>query len=572
MTEIINDEGKFVSLSYESYLSDAINSFKEIKSVENMIYSEESTFASKLSVIKNQYRSMSTEDDKSKMFDKFKATIKQWFIKIWEFLCTIFSKIQEIVLSLIKSLIIFIQKKRIQSHNIIKLIEDKGLVGFNAANNDIINKMFEKNPKIKTYQTSSTVRLSAYNIHDLIESPTLEGFIKSNIILKNPNSIFSTDSLTKYFNTELFNEDESENKKLDILANAVDEMYGDAILANEVDPKHKNNFLKRLCANHIANRDITGLAHFLTYHCEKPIPCEVPLSFFFESDANGLQSNISNLKILFRQYYEDTKKIIGPNGYIQILQDTLKKYKEQVKADNDNIKAMQKMVIEKLNSIGTDTEKDEKIQNRIKRFTAIVMKVKNVKSHFVRLRQTVILDLITLYSIENNAWYMITGKAGLLTDDTGFKNSDELSEDSDPIINIDSSESFDEKKIESSEVYVNGFYHTYKNTEDFVKSDKFKSRLSKLKEKVNKKGFKFATKHECETLPKAFFQKLFRGTVGKELFTKWYEIDGIRFAAIVTIEYNYGIEIGRWTKLYAMIKKPNNKLTSILYAQAKIEE
>ena len=40
MTEIINDEGKFVSLSYESYLSDAINSFKEIKSVENMIYSE----------------------------------------------------------------------------------------------------------------------------------------------------------------------------------------------------------------------------------------------------------------------------------------------------------------------------------------------------------------------------------------------------------------------------------------------------------------------------------------------------------------------------------------------------
>ena len=65
---------------------------------------------------------------------------------------------------------------------------------------------------------------------------------------------------------------------------------------------------------------------------------------------------------------------------------------------------------------------------------------------------------------------------------------------------------------------------------------------------------------------------MFRGTVGKELFTKWYEIDGIRFAAIVTIEYNYGIEIGRWTKLYAMIKKPNNKLTSIHYAQAKVDK
>ena len=72
--------------------------------------------------------------------------------------------------------------------------------------------------------------------------------------------------------------------------------------------------------------------------------------------------------------------LIDGIGYIQILQDTLKKYKDQAKADNDNIKAMQKLVIEKLNSIGDKDPNGEKVQNRLKRFTSIVMKVKNVKS------------------------------------------------------------------------------------------------------------------------------------------------------------------------------------------------
>ena len=439
MREIINDEGKFVSLSYESYLSDAINSFKDIKSIENMITSEEETFGSKISVIKNQYKTMSTEDDKTSMIVKFKTTIKTWFMKIWEFLCTIFSRIQEIVISLIKSLIIFIQKKRMQSHNIIKMIEDKGLVGYNANNNDIITKMFEKNPVIKTYEFpgGSPNKLTATGIYNLIRNPELKEFITSSIILKNPNSIFSTESLTKYFTKELFNENDSENKKLDTLSFAVDEMYGQAILANEVDPRHKGyNFLVQKYKHLIVNRDITALAHSIVYGSEKPTYKEIALSDFFEVQTSDIKQNVNNLKGLFHQYYENTKMLIDGNGYIQILQDTLKKYKDQAKADNDNIKAMQKLVIEKLNSIGDKDPNGEKVQNRLKRFTSIVMKVKNVKSHFIRLRQTVILDLITLFSVENNAWYMITGKGGLLTDDVGFKDSNELAENDDPIIDI----------------------------------------------------------------------------------------------------------------------------------------
>ena len=119
---------------------------------------------------------------------------------------------------------------------------------------------------------------------------------------------------------------------------------------------------------------------------------------------------------------------------------------------------------------------------------------------------------------------------------------------------------------------LGGVIKSYKNISDFIKSELFKSKLSKLKEYVNKKGFKFATKSECESLPKTFFHKIFHGTVGDDKFTKWFDVNGIRFAAVVVIYYNYGIEIDRTAEIYAMIKKPNNKITSIKYAQTHVNK
>ena len=50
------------------------------------------------------------------------------------------------------------------------------------------------------------------------------------------------------------------------------------------------------------------------------------------------------------------------------------------------------------------------------------------------MRQTVILDIITLFDIENQAWYKITGKGGLLKDSFGFK--DDAKFDNEPIISL----------------------------------------------------------------------------------------------------------------------------------------
>lgn len=442
-------ENKFVSLSYESYLEDVINSFKSIKESNTKILSITSKFDDKLVFIKKQYNQLSLEDGnddkKNEVKIKFGDAIKNWFIRVWTFLCDIFSKVYEIIVSLIKSLIIFIQKKKLQAHSVIQLIEKKGLTGFNVENNDIIRQILKNNVKVKflDYKTSNP-NVAKFRMGDLnfnfinarLTDMDLRTFINNSIILKNPNSIFSTDTLQKYLKTDILKNDVSEDRKLSILENSVDQLYGEAIFANEVDPGHRNtsNPLLTKYKDLIAAKDVTRIAHNIVFGMDKPNFIDIPLINFFGLKAGAYDINVESLKDAFHQYYEDTQLVIGDKGYIHILEETLKKYKEQAKSDHANIKEMQKIVLNYLNTIGSKDENGEKIQYRCRRFTNIVLKVKNIKTHFIRLRQTVILDIITLFDIENQAWYKITGKGGLLKDSLGFKDGAEL--DNEPIISL----------------------------------------------------------------------------------------------------------------------------------------
>jgi hypothetical protein len=441
-------ENKFVSLSYESYLDDVLKSFKSIKQTDNQILSMTTKFEDKLSLMKKQYHQLSLEDGtetkKNEVKIKFGDSIKNWFIRVWTFLCDIFTKIYEIIVSLIKSLIIFIQKKKLQAHSIIKLIEKKGLTGFNVENNDIIKQMLKSNAKIKFLDYKTDVNQAKFRMGGLyynyinarLTDNDLKTFINNSIILKNPNSIFSTDTLQKYIKTDILKNDISEDNKLSTLENSVDQLYGEAIFANEVDPVHRNmtNPLIAKYKDLIASKDITKLAHNIVFGMDKPNFIDMPIIEFFGLKAGAYDINVESLKDAFHQYYEDTQLVISDNGYIHILEETLKKYKEQAKKDHANIKEMQKTVLNYLNTIGSKGENGEKIQYRCKRFTNIVLKVKNIKTHFIRLRQTVILDIITLFDIENQAWYKITGKGGLLKDSFGFK--DDAKFDNEPIISL----------------------------------------------------------------------------------------------------------------------------------------
>jgi hypothetical protein len=144
----------------------------------------------------------------------------------------------------------------------------------------------------------------------------------------------------------------------------------------------------------------------------KPVFKSIPLIEYFGCDQTN---NEKVFKKAWTDYINDTKLVLDPNGYISTIEETLKRYKDIASNDSKNIKIMKDFITKQLNTIGTgETEADQKAQHKIKRFTKLIIGVKNVKNHFIRLRQTVILDLITLYSIENRAWYLASGKKELI--------------------------------------------------------------------------------------------------------------------------------------------------------------
>jgi hypothetical protein len=414
----INDtESSFVSLSYESYLHDTLDSFKAIKTTENYIYSENETFEKSIKIIKSQYNTLSSEEDKTPFKTRFIETIKNWFTKIWIFICDIFSKIYEITISLVKSLIIYIQKKKLQAHSIIKLLEKQGLVGYNMSHNDIIKSILKKNVQLKfianPLDNGRPLETKDYwrYVNARLTTDDLKTFINNSVIIDNAKSVFSTTSLNKYLNEELLKDDMSEDKKLTALEMATDELYADAVFSNEVDPQHSKNMniLKARFKEQLVAKDITGLSHNIVFGMPKYQLTDVSLVDYFGLTDNE-QVNLDELRGAFLLYVEDTKLVLGEKGYLNILQEVLKRYKERTKKDNENIKLMKTTVLNYMNNIGFGKD-DERIQNRCKRFTNIVLKVKNIKNHFIRLRQTMILDIITLFSFENQAWYILTGNA-----------------------------------------------------------------------------------------------------------------------------------------------------------------
>ena len=199
-----NIENNFVSLSYDSYLETAEKAFKNVKTTEVLILNEYDAFTTTMKLQKEQYATMSSEDNEGKasLKENFIKNIKTMFLKIWEFIVDVFSKLCEIVISLIKSLIIFIQKKRIQSANIIKSINEKGIVGYNVNNGKIFEKILSDDlvsiNSITDLTDPNSFVANHIGIFSKLTSKNLKTFVELPILVKNNESIFNVDSLNKY--------------------------------------------------------------------------------------------------------------------------------------------------------------------------------------------------------------------------------------------------------------------------------------------------------------------------------------------------------------------------------------
>ena len=78
------------------------------------------------------------------------------------------------------------------------------------------------------------------------------------------------------------------------------------------------------------------------------------------------------------------------------------------------ISEMNKAILAEVNKyVDSETPEAKSKLSLFNRFTNIVSKVKRIKTHFIRLRQKVILNIMSMYSIENKAWWTLLkgGKA-----------------------------------------------------------------------------------------------------------------------------------------------------------------
>ena len=417
-----DDKKAIATLSFEKYLADSVESFKAIKKSDNELLQEDRSLESELNIIRKTYKSMSRESaeaEETKL--KFSDKIKNWFIKVWSVIADIFVKIQEVVLQLVKALIIFIQKKRVQATSLINILKDNGIRGLDVSGKTIYETLKENEFSIRVPDLEETLKdipvtkpLPQQIVHSLLaNNMNLQEFVKSPIIAKNKDSIFNTESLIKYFEQDIIRPEDVDEQKLTNLEVAINYLYAQAVFFGEVSPNHaKSNSIMRLMKDELDAQNITNVAHFITMGTTKPVFKSIPLIEYFGCDQTN---NEKVFKKAWTDYINDTKLVLDPNGYISTIEETLKRYKDIAANDAKNIKIMKDFITKQLNTIGTgETEADQKAQHKIKRFTKLIIGVKNVKNHFIRLRQTVILDLITLYSIENRAWYLASGKKELI--------------------------------------------------------------------------------------------------------------------------------------------------------------
>lgn len=433
---------EYVHLSFEEFLNDSLECFSSITTTSKKLEQTRENFYENVAFLKKTYRMRSTEDEKVEDKKTFGTKIKEFFLKIWTFLVSIFSKIIELVVSLIKTVIIFIQKKRVQMNSIFKMFEkDGGLKGFNNTHSNILLNMITGGESVQTLNIGN-IEYDHSLIYRLLTRPNIEKFCS----LKIKSSRTSAASL-EYFKTVI---DEAtklnpsnpkiiddETRKLGILKNAVDNLYASGILVNEAGPADGARagagitlymVGSQLTLDDIVrNGKVDEIAHMIVFGSPAVVREKMLIHNYFKgSTGSGNNLNYAKLDQYFQEYYEMSQKVVGKGGYIEKLETTLKEYKELAKKDHKLITEMSKTIIAEINKyLDQETpEAKSKISN-YDTITKMILKIKNIKTHFIRLRQQVIIDLITLYSVENKAWWKLCDNGKYLKG-TAYKDGDEV--------------------------------------------------------------------------------------------------------------------------------------------------
>lgn len=421
-------ESEFVHLSFEEYALEAKKDFDEIQKLNKVLIKNDRSFENDIRMIKDAYANRSMEDNGEEQKVAFGTRIKEFFLKLWKTICLIFERIAALVVNLIKSVIIYLKKKKLQSNLIFQKVESAGGVkAYNFRNDDIIGKAFKKNPTISvvTVPGKPNVGMGHDFVIGRLNSKLLKAFMECKVNADNPKSMYDFETLKQQLVDLNRTKTADKFKVLAGLENAVKLWYTRAVLFNEPQPSGSQTMFAEAMSERknvnalLDSRNIDGLAHYITMGQYNPSYVKVPIRGYFGLAGNDVNVDIHKLAIYFEEYYNTSQLVIGNGGYIEQLERTLKVYNASAKKDSKVIKEMRDSIVAAINGIANFNDSTDKESSNTydyyNRVTNVVQQIKLMKTHFIRLRQTVLIDLIKLYSMENTAWGILTGN---------FKNVD----------------------------------------------------------------------------------------------------------------------------------------------------
>ncbi len=383
----------------------------------------------------------STEDEKELDKKTFGTKIREFFIKAWTFIVSIFSKISDVVSYLIKTIIIFVQKKKVQMNSIFKLFEKNGgIKGFNETNKNLIINMLTNDKLMKTVNIGNKNYIHR-DVCNILSNKKLELFVNLKISADDRTKETSLEYIRNKIKTEsddqLVSDTHTTESKFKVIEDTIIKFYMNGVLLNSVSSVNKTGLnIESVFGNNAQfakevfdTNKIDEIAHIFTYGIpERPKVGEVKLIEYFDGSVGASDNknvNFEKLSEFFTEYYNMSKKLFdSKDGYISKIETTLKLYKEITKKDQKLISEMNKSIIAEVNKYIDDETPEARAKiSLFHRITKIVMKIKDIKSHFIRLRQQVIINIMNLYSIENKAWWALVGNGKYLKNE--YKEGDD---------------------------------------------------------------------------------------------------------------------------------------------------
>lgn len=464
--ENISNNSDTVVLSYESYFREACNHMMACESIlQNDITQVDNMYATTAKVLKQHFARSQEDVEAVKIVKRdWKENIKQWFVKIWAFIVSIFEKIALAVVSFVKSMIVYITKKRMASKDMVENVK-AAITKLQTENNTpalteiltILSKQRCKSFDIGRRRDFATI----YDIHEMINNDKLKQFLQKNTVyVNNSKSIFNLRLLEEILKTNVNEkitnrmvlqnmttdqiatmlQQYSKEDKLVEIENNVNALLSQAVLCGETPnnmPLSNTGFVDSWISEVFTeasyywghgtglskpdqmftnNNGIIAIANYLTYGVPKTIVMKsnIRTGNFFKMPMNGEMISMAGIQMLPRAmdlYLQDYVTVCGNGGYIDQINDVLKKYTAKANEDAKHIKHIKEYIEKQLVIIENTTDYhnigsvnyNNALKGQVKRYTQIINKVTNVKTHFVALRQYIIGNLISMLSMEESA-------------------------------------------------------------------------------------------------------------------------------------------------------------------------